>query len=392
MNRFVRCLNSDRTRRGVVVGLAALFAGCSTGNSAQQPQSDPEPQQNDSEQPPAAEEPSQPSQGEGTQQDSEGEQAEDDEEEQAAASDWNWNDVLQAEQQFKQDHQIDRVAEAAINGEKIGENLEDIDNNAYAYSHGGQTWDLQHFQNLDLTDEQEFKQAINDALTVASHYMNTKEGDFASEWNSEMGITAEKIIEEAHNIDNLQIWGQTNDQHGFNSLLSEQHGVYTADGATPAIGRAGTNPLEGTYGNDIVSQFDESWVDPNSDVPGFKANIAQGFATNGVYDAAGEGINEANVGVHLPLLPEIFNKFKQEDSGEFLWSNYRPAIATSVYKRKAEDFAEDEGIMINPESIEDLPDLRQYENFQNYKQDLEQHTETLVGEEAMGKVYLGEKE
>ena len=307
---------------------------------------------------------------------------------------WNWNNVLQAEQEAKQFNANQRypglssVVEGALEGENIGENLEDIDDNAYAYSHGGQTWDLQHFQNLDLTNETEFKQAVNDALTVAAHYMNTKEGDFASEWNNEMGDAAQIILEQAHDIDNLHIWPWSNDQHGFNYVLSEKHGVYTADGATPAIGRAGTNPLQGTYGNDIVSQFDESWIDPDSDIPAFQANIAQNFATNGMY----EGVNEGNVGVHLPLLPEVFDKFQEEDSGEFLWNNYRPAIATSVYKREAEEFAEDEGIMINPESIENLPDLRQYENFQNYKTALRQHTEILVGEEAMGEVYLGEKQ
>lgn len=371
-----------------MVGLAALFAGCSTDNSAQQPQNDTKPQQNDSEQPSPAEEPSQ---GEGTQQDDDGEQAEDDEEEQAAASDWNWNDVLQAEQEFKESHQINRVFEAAVNGENIGANLEDIDDNAYEYSHGGQTWNLQHFQNLDVDNLEDFKTAVGDALTVANHYMNTKEGDFNSEWNSEMGITAENIIEEVHNIDNLQIWGQTNDQHGFNSLLSEDHGVHTADGATPAIGRAGTNPLEGTYGNDIISQYEDSWIDPDSDIPAFKSSIIQGFITNGVYDHALD-VNEAAVGYQLDHIPDLVNKYKQENSGEFLWNKHRPAVATTI-NRLARDIQEEEKLIaINPDNIENLPDIRNYDNFQNYKTELEKHTAVMDYDDHDGDINLEQKE
>jgi hypothetical protein len=395
MKRGVRWLNSERTRRGTVAGLVTLLAGCSTSNSSQQPQSDPEPQQNTTEQPPAEEEPSQP---EGTQQDGKGEQAEDDEEEQADASDWNWNDVLQAEREAKQFNANQRypglggVVEGALEGEEIGRNLEDIDNNAYEYSHGGQTWNLEHFQNLDLTHENEFKQAVNDALTVTNHYMNTKEGDFNSEWNSEMGDAAQIILEEAHNTDNLHIWPWSNDQHGFNYVLSEDHGVFTADGATPAIGRAGTNPLEDApYGNDIVSQFDESWVDPNSDVPGFQANTIQNFLTNGIYDGLLD-VNENAVGYQLGHIPDLIEKYKQEDSGEFLWNVHRPAVATTV-NRLARDIDEEEQLIaINPDSLEDLPDLREYDKFQTYRNRLEQHTTVMDVAEYDGVIGLGEKQ
>ena len=372
------------------MGLAALFAGCSTGNSAQQPQSDPEPQQNDSEQPPAAEEPSQPSQGEGTQQEGDGEQ--DDEEEQAAASAWTWNDVIVAEQEAKQFNANQRypglgsVVESALGGENIGNGLKDMDNTRYAYSHGGQTWDLQHFQNLDLTDEQEFKQAINDALTLPVHYMNTKEGGFASEWRTEMGDAAQIILEQAHNTDNLHIWGWGNDGHGFNYILSEDHGVYTVDTATPEIGRAGTNPLQDApYGNDIISQHEDSWTENSDTESVIKTSLLQNFLTNGVYE--GTAANEKSVGYHMDHLNDLADKYKQEDSGEFLWNKHRPAVATTV-NRLARDIQEKEKlIMINPDNIENLPDIRNYNKFQKYKTELEKHTEIMDKEESYGKVW-----
>lgn len=372
------------SRRVTLAGAAAILAGCSTRDN--NPQPDPQPDNGTQSNEPK--EPEDPTNNSST--DKENNEDNEPEEQEEQNSSWNWNNVLEEEQIHREEHKINNLAERALNGEKIGPELSnDIDNWRYEYSHGKGHWDLQHFQELDLTNEKEFMQAVNDALTLPNHYMNSKEGAFASEWRTEMGETAEKILEQAHDTDNLHIWGWGNDGHGFNYILSEDHGVFTVDGATPAIGRAGTNPLEDApYGNDIVSQFEQSWLKESSDVPEFKANIAQNFATNSMYSILGKRANEQNVGVHLDILPNVFDKFKAEDSGEFLWNQYRPAVATSVYRREAEDFAEDEGIVINPDKLEDLPDLRNYDDFTEYLSDLENHTEKLRGEEAVGPVYL----
>lgn len=371
------------------MGLAALFAGCSTGNSAQQPQSDPEPQQNDSEQPPAAEEPSQPSQGEGTQQEGDGEQ--DDEEEQAAASAWTWNDVIVAEQEAKQFNaeQLDNVHERALQGEEIEESYSiDFSKNRHNYSHGGHTWDLQHFQSHNTDTYEGFLDAVSDAITLGVHHIQQNENEgFPSSWRTEIGSTAELLLEQAHDLEDTHIWGWGNDGHGFNYILSEDHGVSLIDTTTNHAGRAGTNPLQNApYGNDIVSKFDESWVDPDSDIPGFKANTIQNFLTNGVYE--GTDANESAVGYQLDHIPDLVDKYKAEDSGEFLWNKHRPAVATTV-NRLARDIEEEEKlIMINPDNIENLPDIRNYEDFQEYRSELKQYTEVMDYEDEDGDIYL----
>ena len=364
------------TRRATLAGIATALAGCSTD----QKNNNPPPQQNQT--------PNQTEQPKQNQTDNQENNQENNQEENTEQQNntWNWNNVLEKEQEAKEKAQIDEVVNAALNGENIGENLEDIDNNAYEYSHGGQTWDLQHFQNLNIDNLEDFKTAVGDALTVANHYMNTKKGDFNSEWNTEMGATAEKIIEKIHNIDNLQIWGQSSDQHGFNTVLSENHGVWVADGATPAIGRAGTQPLKGTPGNDIISQYKDTWIENSDSNSVIKTSLLQNFLTNGVYTGAVEA-DEKSVGYHMDHLTSLVDKYKAENSGEFLWNVHRPAVATTV-NRLARDIEEEETlIMIDPDSIEDLPDLREYDNFQNYKTELEQHTETINKEESYGKIW-----
>lgn len=362
------------TRRGTLAAIGtAILGGCTTENGPQpQEQNDPPNEDNTGD---AGSSDEQDKTDEG------GDDPDEEDDETEQNNSWNWENVLEKEQEYNQGAQIDNLAERALEGEKIGTNLKDMDNTRYRYSFGGQTWNLEAFLEHNLDKQREFMNAVNDALTLPTHWMHTKEGGYASRFKTQMGATAELILEGGHDADNLQVWGWGNDGHGFNYILSEDHGVFTVDTATSEIGRAGTNPLQDApYGNDIISQYKDTWIKESSDVNGFKANLIQNFLTNGVYSTS-QRVNENAVGYDLERIPDLVEKYKSEDSGEFLWNVHRPAVATTV-NRLARDIDEEEKlIMINPDSIEDLPDLRNFDNFQNYKTELEQYTEVMDYEE-----------
>ena len=384
----------ELSRRSALAAMgAAVLGGCST-------ESGEEPEPTETEEEPTKEE--EETQEEPTETEEEPTKEEEETQEEDEGS-FTWQDILDHEQQ-----EIERqyeelkswgnrdILNEALNGEPVGENYRDLDTVETSYSHGGQTWDLDHFTDMDLSDIDDFQDIINDAVTLGiHHYGDQPNTGGPSESSGLAARTAQLLINEL--IDqgefeehNLHMFSGGNDNHGFAYALSEQHGLYLIDSTSERSGKSGAGVLSDRAGYDRIKKYD--WNEIEDDIikiPGISNFVSDTLYTT---NSGRRGVPVIGVRYHLDLIPEAMEIFDttKTDNGEFLMNTLRPAVATLAHEFVKQDLDQSEDvIMIDTESLYDLPDFRDYseEEFDEYREELNQYTEVIdLEEEGPGQV------
>jgi len=383
----------ELSRRGALAAMgAAVLGGCSTNddddNVPEPETSTPNETRQENETPTETPEPTE------TEQEKEDEEVEEQES-------FTWQDIIDHEQEYiegrydwlKTFGRNQDILQQALNGEPVGENYSHkLENWETSYSHGGQSWDLDHFTNMNLNDVDEFQDIMNDAVTLGiHHYAEQIDYPGPSEASGNAARTAQLLIEdliqqgefEEHN---LHLFGAGNDNHGFTYALSEQHGLYLIDSTSERSGPAGEGVLSDRSGYDRITTFNWNEVRENRTL----INSYTNFVSNSLYTTSEPAIT--NVRYNLDLIPEAVKIFDDStiESGQFLMNTLRPAKATLTHEYIDEEYVVGEDIiMLNPDSLRDLPDFREYgeENFEEYRKDLSQYTEVIDAEDRFGKTH-----
>jgi len=363
---------------------AAVLGGCSTNDDDDNV---PEPET------PSPNETSQ--ENETPEEPTETEQETEEDEEVEEQESFTWQDIIDHEQEYNERRAFNEdpdIVSAALNGEPVGENYRDLDRVETSYSHGGQTWDLNHFTNMNLNDVDDFQDIMNDAITLGiHHYGDQPNTGGPSEASGNAARTAQLLIEDLiqqgeFDEHNLHLFGAGNDNHGFTYALSEQHGLYLIDSTSERSGKSGAGVLSDRAGYDRIKQYE--WNEIKNDR--FKIPGISNFVSNSLYSTSESAIT--NVRYNIDIIPEAMEIFDttKTDNGEFLMNTLRPAVATLTHEYIDEELEVGEDvIMINPSSLHNLPDFREYseENFEEYRKELDQHAKVIDRDDAPGKVF-----
>ena len=373
----------ELSRRSALAAMgAAVLGGCSTESGEE-----PEPTETETETPNQTETPEEPVDEEQTETEQEKNKEEN--------SSLTWQDILDHEQQYNETLAFNEnpdLITKALNGEPLGENYNhQLSNWETSYSHGGQAWDLEHFTSMDLDNVDDFQDIMNDAITLGIHHESEQSDYQPSGASGNAARTAQllinNLIEQGEFEDhNLHLFGAGNDNHGFAYALSEQHGLYLIDSTSERSGKSGAGALSDRAGYDRIKKYDSDNIQNER----YNGISISNFTTDQLYSIGGP--EKRNVRYNLDLLPEAMEIFDttQTDNGEILMNTLRPAVATLTHEYIQEEFEVGEDIiMINPDSLYDLPDFREYgeDNFEEYREELNQYTERIDREDAEGKVF-----
>ena len=375
------------SRRGTLAAMgAAVLGGCSTESGEE-----PEPTETETETPNQTETPEEPVDEEQTETEQEKNKEEN--------SSLTWQDILDHEQQYNETLAFNEnpdLITKALNGEPLGENYNhQLSNWETSYSHGGQAWDLEHFTSMDLDNVDDFQDILNDAITLGIHHESEQSDYQPSGASGNAARTAQllinNLIEQGEFEDhNLHLFGAGNDNHGFAYALSEQHGLYLIDSTSERSGKSGAGVLSDRAGYDRIKKYD--WNEIEDDIikiPGISNFVSDTLYTT---NSGRRGVPVTGVRYHLDLIPEAMEIFDttKTDNGEFLMNTLRPAVATLAHEFVKQDLDQSEDvIMIDTESLYDLPDFRDYseEEFDEYREELNQYTEVIdLEEEGPGQV------
>ena len=275
---------------------------------------------------------------------------------------FTWNDILQAETQFYEGQAT------------------------YHFGNADQTAlekaDPTHIQNADLTNYNEFQNALVTTLNEIVHYLGNHTSSDSSVTTSEASAATNLILQEE--LENNQTYQEQgldikmmplgNDGHGYTQVASTHHPLTTVDSNAPAVGQPHERPLERQRNvevRDPISRF----IDQDfHEVDELERSTYHGFPSD-IYSKGSE--SSRHIGFDTTVIDDYYDNaiFSGDREGRELWMGpVREAVGT-IRTLWDQDFFDEDYIAISS-SPSDLPSVENHETFSLYAQDLvENHTD-----------------
>ena len=276
---------------------------------------------------------------------------------------FTWNDILQAETQF-----YERQATVVPTGS---------DKTALEAANPN------HIQNADLTDYNEFQDALVTTLNEIVHYQGERtDGDSSSMTGSASAATNLILQEELENNETYQEQGLDIKMiplgysgHGYTQAASTEHELTLVDSNTENVGPATERPLQdrrNSGAQDYVGQFSMDKLIGNDYEALLNRNRYIGFPIN-IYQSNGDG--REDIRITLDNVEEFYENAVLADNGLFM-GPVRDSVATLATMNE-NNYFNDEYIAITSAPTE-LPSREDYETLGEYAEELtENHIEVF---------------
>ena len=241
-----------------------------------------------------------------------------------------------------------------------------------------------HIKNADLTNYNEFQNALVTTLNEVVHYLGDHTSSDSSVTTGEAAAATNLILQQElqENYDNLQVrMMQRGGGHGYTLTASTDHELTMADSNTDNVGPAKERPLQdrrNSNASDPIAQFSEDKI-IGDDYRSLRNRITYQSFTDSIYANRGDG--RKKVRVELDKLSDFYNEAILTESGELHLGPVRDTMATLINMHEHNHFQDQEYTAITSTPSE-LPTLEQYETLDEYAEELtDNHIEIFDSED-----------